>query len=455
MANYKYKDFIIEFNIYKKNKLDKLIKYLESNYSFFCSLLPHKISFIDNSRSNYTYIDNIDIYINNIIKDNMNNKDILELKNKDNILMYLYRDYLYYELDKDDRFNKFIDNKDSNFILSLIAYIKYDDFNKIKSIILNSKFAKDKLINEVKNEVRVDLFNSILNICNKTIDHRFNGFYDIFIPLIDTFDKNYNITNVNYNYHEDSYNFTKIDKDKLENTFKEFLKYIDPSLEWLNEYNRCVDNKLIKFKKNINNEDYNMSGIYGDKIMISLNGNCHDFGVLSHEFAHHIAESNCKEYENYQDNIIREFPSFYYEMIAADYLENIGISKDEINDIKGIRRKYLIFAYRKISDLIKFSYIYNNKGNINYEEITNTFKNSYKYDLDNNIIDTALDRIIESFIASGTDNLYMICYIMADYLTGLFNNNDLDIMKNITEYLISYKFNDIIDFASNKKLIKK
>ena len=454
---YKYKDFKFNLNKYKKNELDLFIKYLNTNYSFFSNALPHNISFIDDNKKGFTYVKNIKVFIYNSINDRMDDSSIKEIAKQDNILTYLYRDYLFYEYDKNNQFNKYINGKDSNFILSLIAYIKYDDFNKIKDVVLNSNYARERLLNELNNELRVPLFNNILKINNNALDYRFNDLYSVIVQLFNDLDKRYDITNIKYDYSFHEHSFTNIDFNQLCIIFKDFLKYVDPSFDWLEEFNDCLDNKKIIVNKNKDIEDFNLSGIRSDKIILNLNGNMHDFNILAHEFAHHVSLGNSENYNDYYDNLIREFPSFYYERLATDFLSKYGVSDEEISNIKGIRTNYLMFVYRKISDLIKFSYKYSCDGDLSYDTICKMFKDSYKCDLSFDTINTAIDRIIKSTIITGTDNLQMVCYIMADYLLSMFDSNDLDKMKSITENLISYDYADIIDIArkNDKTLIKK
>ena len=450
MATYKYKDFIFDFTVYKKNELDKFIKYLESNYSFFCMLLPHKISFIDNKRKDYTYVKNPLLFINKYIEMYKDSDVIKSLKEKDYILTYLYRDYLFYELDKRNCFKKWIDDEDSNFITSLMAYLKYDDVNSIRSILLNSKYSKEKMLNEIKDEVRIPLFNIVLKLTNDAIDYRFNNLYDIFIPIMDELSKKHQLDNLKFDYNLEEHNLTKLNYDELNNLYIEFLKRIDPSLVWLKEYNRCcLDNKII-IRENTDDQYNNKSGVDLENIYLNLTGTVLDFSILSHEFAHHMSELKMDDLDTYKDNLIREFPSFYFENLSNDLLKEKGISDDEIEKIKSIRKKYLVIVYKKIYDLIKFSYMYKCKGNLSLEEITNTFKNSYNYDLSKEVIDRAIDTISSSVISTGTDLLQIICYIMGDYLSSKFDSNDLDVMKYITEELVLLKYEDIIDISNNK-----
>ena len=429
---YNYRDFKFIFNIYKKNELDKFIKYLDSNYSFFYSVLPHNISFVDDNNKDYEYVKNTMIYINNIIKERMDDESIKKLGSQDNILMYLYRDYLFYEYDKNNCFNKFIDGKDSNFILSLIAYIKYDDFNKIKGVVLNSKYSKDKLLDELKNELRVDLFNNILKIYNMTIEYRFNDLYSVIVPLFSEFDKKYEISNIKYDYSFREHGFTNISFDKLSIMFKEFLKDIDPTLDYLDLYNDCIDNNKLIINKNKDIEDVNLSGISDDKIYLDLNGNTHDFNILSHEFAHHISQVGVLDFGDKIDNLIKN-----------DKEADISTLLTEID--------------AKEAENPKFSYKYYCDGNLSYDNIIDGFRNNYSSDLSLNTINNAMDRIIQSVIVTGCDNLQMVCYIMADYLLSMFDKDDLDKMKYITENLISLNYIDIIKIAKEdkKQYIKK
>ena len=225
------------------------------------------------------------------------------------------------------------------------------------------------------------------------------------------------------------------------------MSFVDPSLEWVNEFKKCLDNGIFDIKKNKKNGMSPLSCTGDGKIHLYLNGDSTDFNILSHEFAHYLSGSNNENYNDNVDNLLREFPSIYYEILATEYLCNVGVSDDELESIKDIRKNYIIYFYKRIADILKFSYRYMSDGYINYQEIVDMYRNTYSSDLSLDFINKHIDTIIVDTISTGTDILRLLCYIMAYYLVSLFDEKDFEDMKNITDNLLDFRFSDIIDIS--------
>ena len=73
---------------------------------------------------------------------------------------------------------------------------------------------------------------------------------------------------------------------------------------------------------------YNLSNARNGKISLYVNHNTEDFKVLAHEFSHYVTNKNVKEEED-NSYLLVEFPPFYYEEQAINFLERNGLDEEE------------------------------------------------------------------------------------------------------------------------------
>ncbi len=294
----------------------------------------------------------------------------------------------------------------------------------------------------------------------------------------------------------------KLSKDNLINYFKDFLKYVDPSLDMYNDFIEFYeDNKRLVFLDEldekerdrvfglINAEKVAQDSFYlcetngNEHIYINRRGDISDFKALAHEFAHYLTCHN--NMFRYQIITTKEFPSIFYETLALNYLTNKGYSKESIMNAN-INRLKNILTYS--SDLgIANSYLrllVSGGGKITEEEDTNYRREKLFEFIDNNgseayceLVKNNPDAANPETLAdsySGTaaimfalnPNLFEIFYpyVIGNYLASNYlklltkDSSILEEMKDITYNLPDLDINSVmsnIDTLGKNKLYSK
>ena len=277
-------------------------------------------------------------------------------------------------------------------------------------------------------------------------------------------------------------NKTKIDKDNVIEIVKDILIKLDNNGEWLDIYNNAIrDKKIIylnelskeeldKFKEdNDINQDlnkyrnvccFNTNGsMY---IILTYTGNISDISSTIHEVIHYI--SRCYNNKN-EKLILRELPSIFYEIYTLNYLNELGYSKKEIDEIKLNRYTDTYEAILDIDILMNYFIILLSKGNITKDDVIdeyricmrNIYGNDNYYEIPNEY-DSRCDDVIHDLIK----NQYMLFksypYIIGSYLASMaINKLDSDMMimsfmKYITEHIDSVCEEDVFNIILDGKI---
>ena len=141
---------------------------------------------------------------------------------------------------------------------------------------------------------------------------------------------------------------------------------------------------------------------------------------------------------------MKDFPSIYYEDIAAEFLVANGYSDDIIKDIIIRRNNGNLFVYNKYLPLLLDINKYKNNGPLSREDIDKK----------------ACDNKIEKLFSTSQGNLskynYLTGTMLANQVLASNRTDKKEKMIDITENLDSYNAIDIMNyFNTEKKLIKK
>ena len=195
----------------------------------------------------------------------------------------------------------------------------------------------------------------------------------------------------------------------------------------------------------LNNEEIE-NGVYYrkdkySKGIIYVESDCSTkmFLTFVNEFIHYITLR-----KNEPSTHLKEFPSIYYEDIAAEFLVANGYSEDIIKDIIIRRNNGNLFVYNKYIPLLLDINKYKNKGPLNSKDM----------------VKEVCDSKIEELFSTSQDNLSKYSDLMGTMLTNQVLSSDRtdkkEKMIDIAENLDSYNAKDIMNyFNTEKKLIKK
>ena len=259
--------------------LNKIEDYFNNNKTFMKIILPKKIS-LSNKEDGYYYIRDFDSFIENIIFNFKNNKDFKGLQEDDNYTTSLYYNILLCKYDEDNNFDKKLLDGEENLYLSIYSLLYYSDNNDIIEFIKNpNQEEKYKLINNLKNNNRLKVYNKLLDIISDSLG-------DIDIESLKHLQELSNeiirnsFRNIFVNTSTKNIELTSLDLDSLDNLFKTFLTEIDKSNEWLRVYDEAKENENIIFEKSKKELLENESFVDG-KIHLYYNNNIYDFILLA------------------------------------------------------------------------------------------------------------------------------------------------------------------------------
>ena len=415
----KYKDFSIYYDSKSKQELEKLMPLLETNYDFFKTILPNKIS-LNTKYINHYKIDDIEKYIKQQIRRIKEEKWVKETKHDLTKLSSIYKQYLYHENDIDNYFNK--TEHTSTYDLSCSSFIYYEDIDSIYNSLSKIKEEKEKLLSFLKDHSRAIVLNDLLRKCLIQIDYNYPNLFTLIDPIWEELkeEKNMVIEKTNNKLSPLSY-------EELINMTRIFLKEIDEEGEYSTIFEELLANKDLKIYEN-NNQAFNKSNANNKKIKLYVDHNTSDLKTLVHEFIHYVEQKKIQEEPN--NYILNEFPSFYYEEQAINFLEKNYLSEEEIKTLRNIRKEYIKEATVAIIDLLDLLKA-KIKSDLTDEDALNIINNNRKK-LTKEKASKQLDEYINAIISSGTRVYSLTAYVVAYNLAKKYDEDDKYTMKNIT-----------------------
>ena len=237
-----------------------------------------------------------------------------------------------------------------------------------------------------------------------------------------------------------STNFNEGEKEKLKLWLQEKTRY-----QALNILQETIFNYLKAYDKDANNW----------KIKIDFTGDIKSFVTLSHEFAHYISTQKGKE----QSLIIRELPSIYFENLACHYLETLGYTKKDINNIILSRKRNNLYIYGDAISILEGINKQINTGRLTKEDLMQPFieantilkENDQDKDFFTNIdkiasfvCDEKIDTILTKGALAFNGIQYIISTIIAQELLNSKNSNTHSKMFNLTENLSYYNLQKVL-----------
>ena len=293
--------------------------------------------------------------------------------------------------------------------------------------------------------------------------------------------------------NESDYDLPKISLENLEKIFLDFLNSIKAPEQWKNLYTKLKNENKILFEKSI--DGLERSRVFKDvdgirKIRVTTDGTIKCFVSFVHEFVHYVSlQGDMPPFSLF------EFPSIYFERVAANYLVKIGYDENIIKQVIRDRNQNNLDIYSSLFDLLMDIYEYNKKGPITQEDKIEPFKKSmeiiqetrkklakfckeagepiellefldmpnYNYE---ELVNKACDANITRFIKNGLLILNGYQYLTDSYLANSIlekeeDDNNLNKMIFITEHLEDFNIEKTIHyfgidntFSSKSKILK-
>lgn len=280
------------------------------------------------------------------------------------------------------------------------------------------KYRNDKeLIFEwLKQTQRFNTYNYLLEIALnylKEYDFYFFDNLDEIFSKMNEKNFDYVISSKNSNYK-----LQKLSLEDLENIFFGFLDKIKAPKEWKETYIDLKNNNRIIFEESKDGKDNSKCFIDDDgirKIKVTTNGTVNDFISFVHEFIHYVSLQ--KDMPPFS---LLEFPSIYYERVAAIYLIDIGFDENIIKSVIENRNKNNFGKYYDLFGILLDMCRYNKKGNIIREDKVELLKKATE------ATNECVENLINIFLEAGKPIDELQSLIIKDYDFGKEVDNECD-----------------------------
>lgn len=489
----------IEYDNSFTSDINRIFKIIENNQILFSDYKNKTIVLGTEKEFNgetSILVNNFDGFFGDLLKQLLENKEILNALNNPDLLPALYLQLL---IKNDSENEKNSVSKDNIFnvdILYFLSACKYYNFNEqYEEMLTFLKYRNDsdKILNWLKESERFNTYNYVLKIIFDYLREYeldlFNNFNDILSKITKyTMDSAIFLGN-----NKISYKLPLESSSNIDIMFINFLKSIKAPKEWIDIYKRLKEENKITYEINNDGKDYSKYYIDEDgerKIKISTDGSIKSFISLAHEFAHYISYKK-------GDPLVSssEFPAIFYERLAATYLEKIGYGENIVKYVMVDRKNNNFDIYSclisLLEDICKYSKtgIVRREEKIAYEKEKNNCITKCQRELlkiletenikieelellktnDNDIekaVDEECDYKILTFAKKGLEVINGYQYLIGSYIVDkLMENIDEEVLSNmeyITNNLSQFNINGILKtlniegiFSSEETEIKK
>ncbi len=323
-------DIEIIYSNSQKQYIDDIKRTIENNYQLLLSCLDEsKTLDISDDESNFNdmfYIIINGIYNNDSIKETFNNKD------------YIPAIHIQALIRKKENLGTSIVEKDtemSDELLSTLIAYKYFSVNGTFNDFVDYLKVRDReeeIFKWFHSFAKWSTYNSLLDVTSSILKQMDDNFFEQMNSLMSVWinDK----LEKAYMHIKNNNEYCKITKEEFDQLFYEFLSYINAPVEWVNIYNELKEKNLIIVK-----EDNDISMCFRDtdgifKILINSQENIGSFCDFVHEFIHYISNLQGLFVSNLS---IIEFPSIFFEVVAAMFLKEKGYDSEIVNRVVAYR----------------------------------------------------------------------------------------------------------------------
>lgn len=413
--------------------IERIKKIIKLNEFLFSDYKDKTISFVEQNDSddNVVYVNNFDEFFDNLLKQLLNDTKVIFSLNQPELLPALYIQLLVKkESINGETFVQLNDNITDDMLWFMVACKFFDCKTQFDELSNFLKYRNDKeLIFEwLKQTQRFNTYNYLLEIASnylKEYDFYFFDNLDEIFSKMNEKNFDYVISSKNSNYK-----LQKLSLEDFENIFFGFLDKIKAPKEWKEIYIDLKNNNRIIFEESKDGKDKSKCFIDNDgirKIKVTTNGTVNDFISFVHEFIHYISLQ--KDMPPFS---LLEFPSIYYERVAAIHLINIGFDENIIKSVIENRNKNNFGKYYDLFGILLDMCRYNKKGNISREEKVEFLKRATE------ATNECIENLINIFLKNGEsiDDLQSLIIRDCDYGKKVDNECDYYIIEFIKNGLL-------------------
>ena len=420
--------------------IERISRIIKLNRFLFEDYMGKTISLVKENLSdnNIVYVTNFDEFFDNLLKQLLNDNKFIFSLNQPELLPALYIQLLVKKESINGKtFIQLDDNITDDMLWFVLACKFFNCKTKFDELSNFLKYRNDKeLIFEwLKQTQRFNTYNYLLEISSNYLKE-----YDFyFFDNIDEIFSKMNEKNFDYviSSKNSNYKLQKFSLENLENIFFGFLDKIKAPKEWKEIYIDLKNNNRIIFEESKDGKDNSKSFIDDDgirKIKVTTDGTINVFISFVHEFIHYVSLQ--KDMPPFS---LLEFPSIYYERVAAIYLIDIGFDEKIIRSVIEDRNKSNFDIYYDLFGILLDMCRYNKKGNIIREEKVELLKNATEK------TNECIENLINIFLEEGNpiDDLQSLIIKDCDYGKKVDNECDyytIEFIKNGLLVLNGYQY---------------
>ena len=462
-----------------ENDITRIVKIIKLNQYLFADY-KGKIISLNNSISSENHsivsISDFDKFFDDILKMLLEDNKVISSLDQPDLLPALYTQLLVKKAIQNGDTVVMLDNNISDDMLWFMIACKFFDYKTQFSELsdfLKYRNDSERIFNWLKETQRFKAYNYLLEIISKYLKEYDLSFFNNMDEIVSKMSEE-SIALALSLPKESDYDLPKVSLENFEIIFFDFLDSIRAPEQWKNLYIKLINENRILFEESIDGLEH--SEVFEDfdgirKIRVTTDGTIKYFVSFVHEFMHYVSLQGDMPLFS-----LREFPSIYYEKIAANYLISVGYDENIIKQVIRDRNQNNYKIYWSIRSLLIDLCSYNKREPITRENKIETFKKSIEIifevkknlakiceeagesvdDLDipnynyGELIDKKCDENISSFINSGPLILngyqYLIDSYLADSVLEKYDNNTLDKMIFITEHLAEFNIEKIINY---------
>ena len=299
----------------------------------------------------------------------LDNPEVQEVLEMPETLPSIYSQLLIKELQKQNettiQLNANIPENMLWFMLACKYYNVKTQFSELTDF-MKYQTNKNELLSWLKETQRFETYNYLLQVASEWLKDYDLSFYNHIGDVIST--STSKVLDIVIS-EEQLHQLESMSISEVEATFLDFLDQIKAPNEWKETYYDLKDKNDIIYEEQIDEIDNSESFLDKDdgrrKIRVTNNNTAETFIRLVHEFVHHITITSTDKEIPFS---LLEFPSIYYEKVAAIYLVSIGYDENIIKAVTNKRNQNNLKLYAALIGIMVDISRYNNKGHVTIEE---------------------------------------------------------------------------------------
>lgn len=357
-------DIEIIYSEDQEQELTQIIPIIKSNYFLFADWKNQSWDFRDKTSKDF------DLVFERRLKMLLENPEVQEVLEMPETLPSIYSQFLIKELQKQSdtaiQLNGNIPENMLWFILACKYYNVKTQFSELTDF-MKYQTSKKELLDWLKETQRFETYNYLLQVASDLLKEYDLSFYN---HIDDVIAKSTSKVLDIVTSEKQLYQLENMSISEVEATFLGFLDQIKAPNEWKKAYYDLKSKNAIIYEEQIDKRNNSASFLDKDdgrrKIRVTNNNTVETFINLVHEFIHHhVAITSADKEIPFS---LLEFPSIYYEKLAAIYLVSIGYDKNIIEAVMDSRNQNNVKLYESLIGIMLDISRYNNKGPITIEE---------------------------------------------------------------------------------------